>query len=84
MKKLLRLTSYSSEGRKPLDVAIELGIREKQVNNYLREFWKLRRHWRLYQIYPEIEHSLPGFLRLYSTLKKTGLNPVTSRDSESS
>jgi DNA-binding CsgD family transcriptional regulator len=32
-----------SEGRKPLEVAIELGLREKQVNNLFREFWKLKR-----------------------------------------
>ncbi|MGB8035057.1 MAG: hypothetical protein WCF03_14680 [Nitrososphaeraceae archaeon] len=52
---------------------IELGIREKQVNNPFREFWKLKRHYRLYQIYPEIEHCLPSFLRLHSALKKRGL-----------
>jgi hypothetical protein len=62
-----------SEGRKPLEVAIELGLREKQVNNLFREFWKLKRQYRLYQIYPEVEHSLPSFLRLYSTLKKKGM-----------
>jgi hypothetical protein len=58
-----------------LEVAIELGLREKQVENLFREFWKLKRQYRLYQIYPEIEHSLPGFLKLYSALKKRGLNP---------
>src|SRR4051812_27065856 len=42
-----------SQGKKPLEVAIELGLREKQVNNLFREFWKLKRQYRLYQIYPE-------------------------------
>jgi len=37
--------------------------------------FKLKRQYRLYQIYPEIEHSLPSLLRLYSTLKGNGLNP---------
>src|SRR5437868_2502918 len=39
-----------SQGKRPLEVAIELGIREKQVNKLFREFWKLKRQYRLYQI----------------------------------
>ena len=31
-----------SEGRKPVDVAIELNLREGQVNKFFREFWKLK------------------------------------------
>jgi hypothetical protein len=31
-----------SEGKKPFEVAIELGIREAQVNKFFREFWKLK------------------------------------------
>jgi hypothetical protein len=31
-----------SECKKPFEVAIELGIREAQVNKLLREFWKLK------------------------------------------
>jgi hypothetical protein len=38
-------------------------------------YFKLKRQYRLYQIYPEIEHCLPVFLRLYSTLKKKGMRP---------
>ena len=40
MKKLPRLTN-SSQAKKSLKVAIELGTREKQVNNLFRKFWKL-------------------------------------------
>jgi hypothetical protein len=39
------------------------------------EFWKLKRQYRLYQIYPEIEHCLPSFLKLHRVLKGKGLNP---------
>ena len=59
-----------SEGRKPVDVAIELGLREKQVNNFFRDFWKLKRMNKLYQICPQIEHYLPSFLKLHKALKK--------------
>jgi len=54
-----------NEGKKPVQVAIELGLREKQVNKFFREFWKLKRLNELYQLYPEIEHCLPSFLKLH-------------------
>jgi DNA-binding CsgD family transcriptional regulator len=49
-----------SEGKKPIQVAIELNLREKQVNNFI-EFWKLKNLNELYEIYPQIEHCLPSF-----------------------
>jgi hypothetical protein len=41
-----------SEGKKPFEVAIELGIREAQVNKFFREFWKLKNSNELYELYP--------------------------------
>jgi Fe-S-cluster formation regulator IscX/YfhJ len=64
-----------SEEKKPVQVAIELGLREKQVNNFFREFWKLKKLNGLYEIYPQIEPYLPSFLKLHKALKKRGLNP---------
>jgi hypothetical protein len=63
------------EGKKPIELAIELNLREGQVNKFFREFWKLKRQYRLYQLYPQIEPSLASFLKLHETLKKRGLNP---------
>jgi chromosome segregation ATPase len=64
-----------SEGRKPVQVAIELNLREGQINKFFREFWKLKRQYRLYEIYPQIEPCLESFLKLHKALKKKGLNP---------
>src|SRR5438067_6579603 len=64
-----------SEGRKPIEVAIELNLREGQVNKFFREFWKLKRQYRLYELYQQIEPYLPSFLKLHKALKKRGLNP---------
>ena len=64
-----------SEGRKPIEVAIELNLREGQVNKFFREFWKLKRQYRLYELYQQIEPYLPSFLKLHKTLKQKGLNP---------
>ena len=54
-----------SEGKKPTQVAIELGLREKQVDKLYREFCKLKNLNELYEIYPQIEHCLPSFLKLH-------------------
>ena len=56
-------------------VAIELNLREGQVNKFFREFWKLKNLDELYEIYPQIEYCLPSFLKLHKALKKRGLNP---------
>ena len=56
-------------------MAIELNLREKQVDKLYREFWKLKNLNRLYELYPQIEHCLPSFLKLHKALKKSGLNP---------
>jgi hypothetical protein len=64
-----------NKGKKPVQVAIELNLREKQVDKLYREFWKLKNLNGLYEIYPQIEHYLPSFLKLHKALKKKGLNP---------
>src|SRR6185437_9533250 len=64
-----------SEAKKPIEVAIELNLREGQVNKFFREFWKLKRQYRLYEIYLQIEPCLESFLKLHKALKKRGLNP---------
>jgi hypothetical protein len=62
-----------SEGKKPFEVAIELGIREAQVNKFFREFWKLKNLNELYEIYPQIRHYLshkiPEIQKQYSKAK---------------
>jgi hypothetical protein len=62
-----------SERKKPFEVAIELGIREAEVNKFFREFWKLKNLNQLCEIYPQIRHYLPSFLKLHKALKRQGL-----------
>jgi hypothetical protein len=56
-------------------VAIELNLREGEVNKFFWEFWKLKNLNELYESHPQIEHCLPSFLKLHKALKKKGLNP---------
>jgi uncharacterized protein YoxC len=63
------------QGKSPVQVATTLCLTAKEATAYYQDFWKLKRLYQLYQIYPEIEHSLPSFLKLFKGLKKHGLNP---------
>jgi hypothetical protein len=62
-----------SEDKKPFEVAIELGIREAQVNKFFREFWKLKNLNQLNEMYTQIRYYLPSFLKLHKALKRKGL-----------
>jgi hypothetical protein len=41
-----------------------------QVNKFFREFWKLKRVDKLYEIYPKIEQYLPSFLQLHKGVEE--------------
>ena len=53
------------EGKTPMQVAITLNLREKEANEYYREYWRLNGLYSLNQIYEEIEHGLWSVVELY-------------------
>ena len=62
-----------SEGKKPVEAAIQLSLSEKEVTKYYTEYWKLKRLYKLYQVYMEIADCLPSFLKSYKVFKRKGL-----------
>src|ERR1051326_4575307 len=72
MKKLPRLTN-SLEGKKPVDVAIQLSLSEKEVTRYYTEYWRLKRLYSLYQIYQESKGNLSYILKLCTLAKRQGI-----------
>ena len=40
-----------SQGKKPVEVAIQLNLSEKEATRYYTEYWKLKRLYSLYHIY---------------------------------
>ena len=55
-----------SEGKKPVEVAIQLNLSEKEATRFYTEYWRLKRLYSLYQIPVS---NLPGIKRrsfLYS------------------
>ena len=62
-----------SEGKKPVEVAIELGLSEKEVTRYYTEYWRLTHLYKLHSIYKELKGDLSPILKLYRLLKREGI-----------
>ena len=58
-----------SEGKTPVEVAIELGLPERQATKYCREYWDLKGLHELTLLYEERKHYLPSFLRLHNIME---------------
>jgi hypothetical protein len=62
-----------TEGNKPVEVAIQLSLSEKEATKYYAEYWRLRRLYELHSIYKEIKGDLSLILKLYRLLKREGI-----------
>jgi hypothetical protein len=59
-----------SEGKKPIEVAIELNLGADVVDRLYQQFWKLEGLYQLNQVYKEIRRYLPSFLTLFRIMKQ--------------
>src|SRR5438105_2705465 len=62
-----------SEGKKPVEVAIQLNLSEKEATRYYTEYWRLKRLYNLYHIYQESKGNLSPILNLYKLAKRKGI-----------
>ena len=62
-----------SEGKTPVDVAIQLSLSEKEATIYYTEYWKLKRLYSLYHIYQESKGNLSYILKLCRLAKRQGI-----------
>ena len=60
-------------GKKPIDVAIELDLTTNEVEDMQQEFWILNQLDELALVYLEIKNCLTLFLRLFHIIKKNKL-----------
>ena len=58
-----------SKGKKPVEVAIQLGLSERQATRYCREYWELKGLHELTFLYEERKHYLPSFIRLHNIMQ---------------
>jgi hypothetical protein len=61
------------EGKKPVEVAIQLGLSEKEATRYYTEYWRLMHLYKLHSIYKELKGDLFLILKLYRLLKREGI-----------
>jgi hypothetical protein len=61
-----------SEGKTPLDVAIELNL-ELEATKYYRQYWKLRQLHNLNLIYEDIKDDIISFVKHYKRMKAAGI-----------
>ena len=61
------------EGKTPLEVAIELNLRESDATKFCREYWKLKQLHNLNIVYEEINDDIAPFLKLYKLAKRQGM-----------
>ena len=62
-----------SEGKKPVEVAIQLSLSEKEATRYYTEYWRLKRLYSLYHIYQESKGNLSYILKLCRLAKRQGI-----------
>ena len=62
-----------SEGKKPVDVAIQLSLSEKEATRFYTEYWRLKRLYSLYYIYQESKGNLSYILKLCRLAKRQGI-----------
>jgi predicted transcriptional regulator len=61
------------EGKKPVEVAIQLSLSEKEATRYYTEYWRLMHLYKLHSIYKELKGDLSPILKLYRLLKRQGI-----------
>jgi len=62
-----------SEGKSPVQVAIELNIRASEAIIFQREYWELEGLHNLNQIYQEIKGDIWNFVNLWKSVKAAGM-----------
>ena len=62
-----------SEGKSPVQVAIELNIRASEAIIFQREYWELEGLHNLNQIYQEIKDGIWNFVNLWKSVKAAGM-----------
>ena len=61
-----------SQGKTPVEVAIDLDLSEKKVTKYYKEYWKLKGLYKLNLIHDEIKDDIVYFAKLYRLSKAVG------------
>ena len=62
-----------SQEKKPVKVAFQLNLSEKEATRYYTEYWRLKRLYNLYHIYQDSKGDLSYILKLFKLAKRQGI-----------
>jgi polyhydroxyalkanoate synthesis regulator phasin len=82
MKRATQAYKLFSEGKKLVEVSIQLDLRENEASKYFHEFLKLKGQDELYDIYLENKQYLRSLRKLHRVLKREGM-AASTKDIES-
>jgi hypothetical protein len=63
------------QGKKPIEVAIELNLNAQKVSNLYKDYLKLEGFYELVLLYKEINENLSLFLKLYYAIVQNCISP---------
>ncbi|MGB0026752.1 MAG: hypothetical protein WBP64_07915, partial [Nitrososphaeraceae archaeon] len=63
-----------SEGKTPIQVAIKLGLKEPEVHEFYKQYWKLQQLYSLYQVHEHVKEDIWSFVELYRLIKAEGMD----------
>ena len=63
-----------SEGKTPIQVAIKLGLKEPEVHEFYKQYWKLQQLYSLYQVHEHVKEDIWTFVELYRLIKAAGMD----------
>ena len=61
-----------SEGKTPIQVAIKLGLKEPEVHELYRQYWKLQQLYSLYQVHEHVKEDIWSFCRTLQIIQSPG------------
>jgi transposase len=62
-----------SDRKTPLEVAIDLNLRESEATKFYKEYWKLKQLHNLNMVYEELRGDIEYFLKLHKLSKANGM-----------
>ncbi|MGA9841152.1 MAG: hypothetical protein WBQ25_02445 [Nitrososphaeraceae archaeon] len=63
-----------SEGKSPIQVAIKLGLKEPEVHEFYKQYWKLQQLYSLYQVHEHVKEDIWTFVELYRLMRAAGMD----------
>ena len=62
-----------SNGKTPIELAIELNLSESEATKFYKEYWKLKQLYNLHMVYEEIKDDIGYFVKFYKFSKVKGM-----------